>query len=122
MTIMTLRKMLTPRIKLRLPNTLKITIIRRPLACKKFHVDSIVIAKNPPVIAHADEVVAVLKRIIKRYGLCVPPRVHPLENGTFEISQGQFLLQAWKEIGLGATILCEIEGGDENEDSNKSRE
>lgn len=75
---------------------------------KKINVDSIVIAKNAPVIAHADEVVAVLKRIIKRYGLCVPPRVHPLGNGTFEMSKGHLLLRAWKELQYSDTILCEI--------------
>lgn len=70
--------------------------------------DSIVIANSIPVIDNADDVVAVLKRIIKRYGLCVPPRVHPLENGTFEMSKGHLLLRAWKELQYSDTILCEI--------------
>lgn len=58
----------------------------------------IVKASDTPVISNEDEVVKTLKKVLRTYGLCVPPTVYPLGNDTYEIGRGWLLLQAWIEL------------------------
>lgn len=76
---------------------------------REIPVERIVRTSDVHIINDEDDVVCVLKKVLRMYGLFVPPSVSPANDGTWKVGRGWLLIRAWKEMDMGDTIACEIE-------------